>query len=201
MGILLIVLLLSLIIFIFIPIRISVFYDSVLIPKYNIVINAMFFKFPIKTNKKNKSKKNKLKEYINNFSYLKTKLISDKQNIDYFDLIKETYNILSPITKKLLKHFKITNIEYYYILRDDDAAKIGIKYGKLNIYIYNIYNIIHSIFNIKKSKIFIYPDFINNSDSQTKTIIEVKFSLIYILLTIFSLAINLYVYKKGNQNN
>lgn len=204
----------------FLPMGMCFFYNSESDQKYDIFIKVLFFKIKINSNnqdnqetKSKKNKKNKFKHIKNDIDKNSKNKTSNSEDNDednnknkdiryYYNLIREIYDILSPVTKKLLSCFKIKNIDFYHIVSGDDAAQIGIEYGKLNIAIYNIYNIVDEVFDIKKSKIFIYPDFVNdNNKSQTKITIQIGFAPIYVLLVIITLIMNLYSFKNKKQKN
>ena len=191
MNIFLIVFLSIVILLLFIlilPLEINFIYNSEEEEKIKLNLEILFFKF----NFIHKTKQNKIKkERSKNKKKEKKK---KKKNInDYYILIKQLYNISSPIIKKLFSHINVKNIEIYYIISGEDSAEIGIKYGRINIIIYNIYNILKQLLNIKKSKIYIYPDFVNN---KTKTCfkLNIRFVLLNILLILLFLFIKLGVY-------
>lgn len=214
MNIFLIVFLSIVILLLFIlilPLEINFIYNSEEEEKIKLNLEILFFKFNFihktkqnkikkersKNKKKEKRKKEKNIKNLNkneNININEDKEKKEKKNInDYYILIKQLYNISSPIIKKLFSHINVKNIEIYYIISGEDSAEIGIKYGRINIIIYNIYNILKQLLNIKKSKIYIYPDFVNN---KTKTCfkLNIRFVLLNILLILLFLFIKLGVY-------
>ncbi|MBP0979390.1 MAG: DUF2953 domain-containing protein [Oscillospiraceae bacterium] len=179
----------------FLPVKINFFYDSKLKSKYNIFVKILFLKINLNLNKQDKYQDKVIDKPDKNLENNKDDDL-EKSISYYYNLIKQVYDIISPAVKKLLFYFKIKNIEFCHIVCGTDAATIGIKYGKINFAVYNIYNIINEVFNIKKSKIFIYPDFVdNNKKSQTQITIKIEFAPIYILLVIITLIMNLYFIK------
>lgn len=181
------------------PIKINFFYDDKLNLKYKIVFRFLFFKFQsnsnlfnikeknnssqnskinIKNKKTDSSRKSKNKK---NFKDSIKERLSNKSLFEKISFVKKIYELLGDILKKVLKTIKIDNIELVYVVSGEDAADIGIKYGRANILVYNFYNLLRKIFNVKNSKIYLYPDFVNYKE-QKKFNIEISFNIMNILI-------------------
>lgn len=198
MNIFFIVLWLFLIIFVlplFLPLKIEVTYDNT-VPRFVILkLQVLFFKFKINKslNKKNtkplnSNKKRNNKKITNN----KNKIINQFKNMEwneYYLLIQKITSVLTEGIKKLLNHIVIENIYLYSIITGNEAAEIGIKYGKYNILVYNIYAILNKIFYIKNANIYLYPNFVN-SESKTYFNIRLKFKPIIIIAILLAIILN-----------
>lgn len=193
------ILILIILVLLLAPIKINFFYDDKLNFKYKIVFRFLFFKLQsssnlfnikeknnshknskinIKNKKTDSSRKSKNKK---NFKDSIKERLNNKSLSEKMSFVKEIYELLGDIFKKVLKTIKIDNIELVYVVSGEDAADIGIKYGRANILVYNFYNLLRKIFNVKNSKIYLYPDFVNYK-KQKKFNIEISFNIMNILI-------------------
>ena len=173
------ILLLIILVLLLLPIKINFIYDDNLRLKYEIVFRFLFFKIKSssnssKINEKNKSKKNNKVDVKNQKAILSKKSknkknfknsikekFSNKSLSEKISFVKKAYELLGKTLKKVLKTIKINNIEFIYVVSGEDAADIGIKYGRANMLVYSFYNLLKKIFDVKNSRIYLYPDFVN----------------------------------------
>lgn len=193
------ILLLIILVLLLLPIKINFIYDDNLRLKYEMVFRFLFFKIKSssnssKINEKNKSKKNNKVDVKNQKAILSKKLktkknfknsikekFSNKSLSEKISLAKKAYELLGKTLKKVLKTIKINNIEFIYVVSGEDAADIGIKYGRANMLVYSFYNLLKKIFDVKNSRIYLYPDFVNYKEHK-KFNIEINFSFMNVLI-------------------
>lgn len=193
------ILLLIILVLLLLPIKINFIYDDNLRLKYEIVFRFLFFKIKSssnssKINEKNKSKKNNKVDVKNQKAILSKKSknkknfknsikekFSNKSLSEKISFVKKAYELLGKTLKKVLKTIKINNIEFIYVVSGEDAADIGIKYGRANMLVYSFYNLLKKIFDVKNSRIYLYPDFVNYKEHK-KFNIEINFSFMNVLI-------------------
>ena len=193
------ILLLIILVLLLLPIKINFIYDDNLRLKYEIVFRFLFFKIKSssnlsKINEKNKSQKNnkvdvkkakatssKKSKNKKNFKNSIKEKFSNKSLSEKISFVKKAYELLGKTLKKVLKTIKINNIEFIYVVSGEDAADIGIKYGRANMLVYSFYNLLKKIFDVKNSRIYLYPDFVNYKEHK-KFNIEINFSFMNILI-------------------
>ena len=168
-----------LIILLFCPFNISIFFDNKI---ESVKASVFFFKFDIYKKKTNKPKKINSKKTTSN----------KKPTLNYFKIIKKTPKVIKLIVECLKIIFEILNLKKFYILikvSSSDARDSALKYSIIQSAIDVISN------NLKlipgKIKIFSYPCFYSDK-MQVKSQIEFEFSgikFLHLLLKIlFKLA-------------
>lgn len=177
-------------------------YNNSVTPLVNLKLRILFFNFDInnKSNKKNtkqvNSSENNSTKATNNINKIINKFKRMELDECYL-LIKKVFNTLTLCIKKLLKHIIVENIYFYSIVSGNNAAQIGIKYGKYNMIVYNIYAVLNKIFYIKNTQIYIYPNFVNNKH-KTCFNVKLKFRLIMIIIIVLAIIFKfgIIIYRK-----
>lgn len=197
------ILLLIILVLLLLPVKINFIYDDNLSLKYEIVFRFLFLKIKSSSNsskisEKNKSKQNNKvdvknqkailskksknkKNFKNSFKNSIKEKFSNKSLSEKISLVKKAYELPGKTVKKVLKTIKINNIEFIYVVSGEDAADIGIKYGRANMLVYSFYNLLKKIFDVKNSRIYLYPDFVNYKEYK-KLNIEINFNVMNILI-------------------
>ncbi len=153
-------------------------YNSEAKYRYSIELRFLFFKFKFRLGRKS-SRRNKRKVEKTNAS---NKYFNAVKKIYYSKFVEDETNGKSSFLRKFLrtKNIIIKNIELFCIVSGDEASDIGRNYSCLSIAVCNIYNALQKIFDIKKSRIYIYPDFVNNK-FEAYFLVDLKMRLINVV--------------------
>lgn len=156
MWVLLAVLLLLLII-LFLPVNLNIFYNG----SFCISVKVLFFKYVIPLEKNKKSSKEKPKKSVKTEGEGFGKKLSN-----LFDLIKTVKKIVfKSISIKLFKaHIKVCT---------DDPCDTALLYGGVNALCYGIYNLLSSSAKISKTDIDITADY---NGQQTEVLFDIVIS-------------------------
>ena len=160
-------LLILLIILLFAPFRLHVYY----LEKFKLTLGFLFFKIKLfpkekkeKAEKKTEPEKKKKKTSEAEGKKKETKKEESKLSLE--EKIKLAIKILKDIKepfKKFFKKIKIRNIKAEVMVAKGDSAETAMAFTKINEAVTVILNLLDSIFTLKAKSIYVYPDFIEEN--------------------------------------
>lgn len=118
--------------------------------KYKIIYFFIVYNSEKKKEKNKKKKSEKEKE--------KSENKKEKNSTDF----KEVLNIIKSLSEDLFKFASkiyISDFDLFISVASDDAAETAVNYGRYNAAVHTVLSAVKNIFEIKKQKIFIVPDF------------------------------------------
>ncbi|MFA5659512.1 MAG: hypothetical protein WC900_09555 [Oscillospiraceae bacterium] len=99
------------------------------------------------------------------------------EKLEQFKDIWKKIKLYSPIAKKALKRLvkaiRIYDVDIFLAVANDDAYECAMKYGKINIIVYNVITLISLIFRVKVKRVFIESRF-NSSKGDYSLKLTVK---------------------------
>lgn len=185
------IILLIILIFIFSPIGIYIEYIN---SKFQINLKYLFFRKKLK--KDNKSVKKNERKSSNNKKEKKAEKSnknSDKTLSEKIDSFQSILKSSGKIFRKITKHIKITGIFIDFIISDLDAYECALKFGKINIIVYNILSYLGQFVKLRKKSInikCIYNQPESKYDLKFKISITPASLIMIAVIFIFSFLVN-----------
>ncbi|MBQ7874422.1 MAG: DUF2953 domain-containing protein [Oscillospiraceae bacterium] len=125
--------------------------------------NIQLFPMKEKTEKEEKPKEEKPKEEKPKKE--KTKKEKRKRTAEEIvDMIIDVVNKYGPGAKMILGNIRFHRLELYWKVGGEDAAAIGIKYGRICAWLSGVLGFFRNLMKIEKAKFRVFPDFISEKD-------------------------------------
>lgn len=148
-----------------IPVHASVDYKEELLVKIRFLFFFRIQLIPEKEGKKKEEKPKKEKTVEEKTPEEKPqKLKKKKTPEEIVDFIVDTVNKYGPGVKMILHNIRFHRLELYWKIGGDDAAEIGIKYGRVCAWLSGILGFFRNLMRIEKAKFRVFPDFISPKD-------------------------------------
>ncbi len=172
----------SLLLILMIPVHVIAEWDK----EFALRIRYLFFKFtvfPIKTDKKEKTRKEK--------STKKAIQKKEKKRKKYLDEIVD--GILDFIekygggAKMVLKNMRVHYLEGYWKITDEDAAECAVKYGRACAGLNVILAFVQNYIRIEKIKLKMYPDFASETD-EIRVKSDIEFNPLIVIIGLLRIA-------------
>ncbi|NLK70505.1 MAG: DUF2953 domain-containing protein [Clostridiales bacterium] len=135
---------------------------------------------------KRAAKKQSLKSKINSFKDDKVELL------EKIKLIKDLIYASKKGIKRILKGIYIKDIFIDFTISDEDAYECAMKYGKMNILVYNVLGFLSSYFKVSKKSIAILCRF-NEKDSIYNFSFNVKLKLGTAIVSVLGMILTFFV--------
>lgn len=87
----------------------------------------------------------------------------DVEFLDTINLVLDIFRAIKDKLGKFIKSFRITNLYINFQLADEDAYNCALKFGKMNILVFNVLSSLERCFKIKKKSINLKPKYNSNS--------------------------------------
>ncbi|MGN1412086.1 MAG: hypothetical protein ACI4WH_06245 [Oscillospiraceae bacterium] len=87
----------------------------------------------------------------------------DMKFMDTINLVLDMFNAIKKKLGKFIKSFRITNLYINFKLADQDAYDCALKFGKMNILVYNVLGYLERNFKVKKKSINLEPKYNSNN--------------------------------------
>ncbi len=149
----------------------------------------------LRPNKYKESKKIKPKK-VNKKRSLKSKIEGVKSDklelLEKLNFIKDIISASKKGLKRIFKGISINDIFIDFIISDEDAYECAMKYGKVNILVYNALGFLSSFFKVRKKGISVLCKF-NEKDSIYNFSFRVKLKLGTAIVSVLGMILTYFV--------
>ncbi len=173
----------SLLLMLMIPVHVIAEWDKELALR----IRYLFLKFtifPVKTDKKEKSKKERVSKKEIQKKEKKRKKYLDEVVDGILDFIEK----YSGGAKMVLKNIRVHYLEGFWKITDEDAAECAVKYGRACAGLNVIMAFLQNFIRIEKIKLKIYPDFASEKD-EIRAKADIEFNPLIVIIGLLRIAV------------